>query len=94
MNDAQRLETLKNLLDENGCGAMSDELLCALLEKAGGDLGQALYLCALYRAQNDQVTTPDGLSAGSNREYWLGVARAHRPSHGGTMPRAYRRDAI
>lgn len=89
MADAEKLETLKIMLEETdeACRTLSDGQLAALLEAAGGDLRRAAYEGALRKARNDGITLPDGTRLESNREYWLAVARSYRTNHTGGMLR-------
>ena len=82
------LTYIKTMLDETeSCRVLTDAQLSAYYTKAGSADG-AVYLGALNKAQNDQISLPDGTSLPSNREYWLSIAAAHRPNRGGVAQRA------
>ena len=88
MTDGEKLETLKQMLEEDdSCRTLSDETLAALIAEANGDLRRAAYLGALRKARNDAITLPDGTRLESQREYWLTVARSYRTNYTGGAPR-------
>lgn len=90
MDEAEKLSTLKLLLDEcdDGCRMLSDQQLAACLARASGDLMGAAYYGALLKAQDDSLSLPDGVDLPSSRAYWLSMAQAYRPNRGGPIPRA------
>ena len=83
------MDELKAMLEETDESerALSDERLETLLSQAE-TLREAAYKGALFKAYNDGITLPDGMSTGSNRSYWLTVAAAYRTNHTGCVPRA------
>ncbi len=71
-----------------GCAAFTENELLALLDKHQGDVNAASYEGLLIKAQCDSVTLPDGLQLPDGRNYWLCLARLHRPSVSRNIPRA------
>jgi len=77
------------MLEEvESCRVLSDQQLSAFLLRAKGDADGAVYFGAIAKAKIDSVTLPDGTTLPSNRDYWLAIASAFRPNHGGPARRA------
>lgn len=83
MNDDERLETLKEMLEETDdqSRTLSDDRLELLLAETNGNLRRAAYLGAILKSRATGITLPDGTSIESQREYWLTVARAYRGNY-------------
>lgn len=88
------LPLLRFYLRESGNGnccdnaAFSDENLLLLLEKHGGNINAAAYEGLMMKAENDAISLPDGIDLPSQRDYWLALAKLHRPCAAHQLPRA------
>lgn len=83
MEDAEKLKTLKIMLEEEdeGSRTLSDDRLALLIAQANGDLRRAAYQGALLKSRCTGLSLPDGVTVESMRAYWLTVARAYRGNY-------------
>ena len=81
----EKTERLKLILREKSVPFFSDEEIVFLLKEAGWDVRKAAYAGFLRKAEDDSLRMPSGLSAGSGRQYWLGLARKYRGNLGGQI---------
>ncbi len=75
-------------ISEACCCEFDDEALTDFLAEFNYDLDEATYIALLRRAENDQITLPDGTVLPSQRSYWLSLARHYRPNKGRSLRRA------
>ena len=83
MNDVEKLEMLKVMLEETGEAGrtLSDERLEMLIDEANGDVRRAAYKGALLKSRCTGVSLPDGMTVESSRQYWLTVASTYRGNY-------------
>lgn len=75
-------------ISESCCCEFDDAALTNFLTECDYNLDAATYLALLKRAENDQITLPDGTVLPSQRSYWLSIARHYRPNKGRSLRRA------
>lgn len=71
------------------CGCeFNNTVLTDFLSECRYDVDEATYLALMKRAENDQITLPDGTVLPSQRSYWLSLARHYRPNKCRSLCRA------
>ena len=83
MNDVEKLEMLKVMLEETeeAGRTLNDERLEMLIDEANGDVRRAAYKGALLKSRCTGVSLPDGMTIESSRQYWLTVASVYRGNY-------------
>lgn len=88
MTFTEKLDILRTRLSgAQGECCDESESLAELLVRCDGDVDKASYEGCLINAENSEIKLPD-ISVGSQREYWLSLARHYRPNNSGTLKRA------
>lgn len=80
------MEQLQANLREADYPFFNEQQLADLLAYVDGDVERASYRGLLIKAEVDEITLPN-LTLGSNRAYWLSLARLYRPACGGCVKR-------
>lgn len=75
---ASDLDILKFNLQEKEYPYFDDEDLQLLLDKNNGDVQAASYEGCMKKAVADDGISLSGINLGSNREYWLTLARTFK----------------